>query len=209
MEEMLDLYDAPADPQRPRVCVDEMPYQLLAEKVPPLPGTPGHPRRKDYSYQPGPMCNIFGAFQFETGWRHFTVTDRRTTQDFAYFLRELVDVHFPDALVIRLIADNLNTHSPHALYATFPPEEAHRIARKLEWHYTPVHGSWLNMVEIELGLLKFHSLKQRLATVDRVVAETAAWEAERNAAHATVNWRFTTPLARQKLRRLYPDVSDT
>ncbi len=127
------------------------------------------------------------------------MTDRRTTQDLAELLRDLVDVYFPTATVIRLITDQLNTHGPHALYETFPLEEAHRIARRLEWHYMPVHGSWLNMVEIELGLLKHHGLQQRFATVARVAEEDAAWEAERNTAHATVNWRFTTPQARRTL----------
>ena len=208
MEEVLDFYEEPADPARPRVCVDELPYHLLEDKVPPVAGEPGRPPREDYTYTQRATCNIFGIFQFETGWRHFAVTDRRTTDDFANLLKDLVDVYFPDATVIRLVTDNLNTHGPHALYATFPAEEAHRIARKLDWHYTPVHGSWLNMVEIELGLLKSHCLKRRLPTVQRVQEEAAAWEAERNAAHATVHWHFTTPQARKTLRRLYPVKPD-
>lgn len=208
MEDVLDLYEEPTDPKRPRVNLDEMPYVLTCEQVPPQPAAPGCPARADYTYTQEGTCNIFGLFQPEAGWRHFTVTERRTTQDFAHLLKELVDVHFPEATVIRLVTDNLNTHSPHALYATFPPEEARRIARKLEWHYTPVHASWLNMVEIELGLLKSHCLNRRLPDAESVRREAAAWEAERNAAKATVNWLFTTPMARQKLRRLYPVITD-
>jgi len=207
MEDVLDLYAEEPDPRRPRVCVDEHPYQLISEVRTPLPAAPGRPARYDYEYKREGTCNLFVVFQPETGWREVVVTDRRTTQDFAHLLKRLVDETFPDAEVIRLVTDNLNTHKIGSLYDTFPPAEARRIARKLEWHPTPVHGSWLNMVEIELGLLLRQCLARRLATRALVQQECAAWAARRNAAHMTVEWKFTTPEARQKLQRLYPSLS--
>jgi DDE superfamily endonuclease len=169
-----------------------------------VPALPGKPQRYDYQYQRNGTCNLFMVFAPQEGWRHVTVTDRRTKQDFAQQMRDLVDGYFPEAEKIRLVVDNLNTHTPAALYETFPPVEAHRIRQRLEFHYTPKHGSWLNMVEIELSVLAGQCLKRRLLTRETVQQEIAAWERQRNAAKTTVQWRFTTHAARTKLQRLYP-----
>ena len=204
MEDVLDLYAEPYDPLRPVVCLDESPYQLVSEKRQPVPVAPGHAARYDYEYKREGTCNLFLFFQPLAGWRHVKVTERRTGMDFAQCLKELVDVHYPDAAVIRLVTDQLNTHTPAVLYAAFPPEEARRIVRKLEWHYTPKHGSWLDMAEVEFAVLLRQCLDRRLgdmATVQRVVS---IWEEHRNAARATVHWQFTTAKARDKLDRLYP-----
>ena len=150
MEDVLELYAEAPDPRRPRVCFDELPYQIVAETRVSLPVQPGHPHRVDYEYERRGTCNIFLAVQPEAGWRHVAVTQRRTAHDFAYQMRALVDEHFPDAERIRVVMDNLNTHKPAALYAAFPAAEARRLVRKLEFHYTPKHGSWLNMAETEL-----------------------------------------------------------
>jgi hypothetical protein len=204
MEAVLDLYAAPPDPARPVVCLDEHGYALRAEVRPAVPPAPGRVRRVDHGYARQGSCAVAVAFDRHRGWRHVFVNEHRATTDFAGWLRELVEVHYPEATVIRLVVDNLNTHTPAALYATFPPELAHRLARKLEFHYTPKHGSWLNMVEIELSVLARQCLQRRLPTLAVVRTEVAAWEAARNAAHATVVWRFTTDTARHKLRRHYP-----
>jgi hypothetical protein len=204
MEDVLDLYAEPYDPHRPQVCLDESPYQLVSEKRQPVPVTPGHPARYDYEYKREGTCNLFLFFQPLAGWRHVKVTERRTGLDFAQCLQELVDVHFPQAEVIRLVTDQLNTHTPAVLYEAFAPEEARRIARKIEWHYTPKHGSWLNMVEIEFSILGRQCLDRRLADIASVQREAAAWEARRNAYRATIDWQFTTDKARVKLERLYP-----
>jgi hypothetical protein len=168
MEDVLDLYAEPRDPYRPRVCIDEHPYQLISDVRAPLPAQPGHARRYDYEYKREGTCNLFVVFQPEAAWREVVVTERRTKQDFAHLLKRLVDEMFPDADVIRLVSDNLNTHSDAALYVTFPPAEARRMSRKLEWHPTPVHGSWLNMVEIEIGILLRQCLNRRMATRELV-----------------------------------------
>ena len=204
MEDVLDLYAEAHDPLRPVVCFDESPYQLIGETRTPLPVKPGQPQRYDYEYKREGTCNVFMILEPTTGWRHVEVTAQRTKHDFAHQMRALVDVHFPQADVIRLVVDNLNTHSPAALYETFEPAEARRITRKLEFHYTPKHGSWLNMAEIEIGVLAKQCLDRRLPTMDRVREEVAAWEAKRNSAKAMIQWRFTTPAARDKLGRLYP-----
>lgn len=204
MEDVLDLYAEPYDPTRPQVCLDECPYQLLSDVQPPLPVAPGQPVRVDYEYEREGTCNLFMFFEPHRGWRHVKVTDRRTAQDFAACLRDLVDTHYPDAALIRLVTDNLNTHSPAALYATFPAEEARRIARKLEWHYTPKHGSWLDMAEVELAILARQCLDRRIPDRETLEREVAAWEARRNVCQATVDWQFTTDTARDKLKRLYP-----
>ena len=204
MEDVLDLYAAPPDPRRPVVCLDERPVALRDHGRPPLPPGAGRPGRVDYEYRRGGTCSLALAFAPHRGWRHAWVGERRTAVDFAGWLREWVDVHFPQAEPIRLVVDNLNIHGPGALYEAFPPAEAHRLARKLEWHYTPKHGSWPNMVEIELAVLADQCLDRRLPDLATVAAEVAAWEAERNAASATVRWRFTTAAARTKLHRLYP-----
>ena len=204
MEAVLDLYAEPPDPARPVVCLDECPYALRADLRPPEPARPGRVARADTGYGRRGACALAVAFDRHRAWRHVVVTEQRRAVDFAALLKELVDVHYPDAETIRLVVDNLNTHSPAALYTAFPATEAHRLARKLEFHYTPTHGSWLNMVEIELSVLARQCLNRRLPTVAVVARETAAWAAARNAAHATVAWRFTTARARAKLGAHYP-----
>jgi hypothetical protein len=204
MEDVLDLYAEPEDPLRPRVCFDECPYQLIAEVRASVPTQPGRPARYDYEYRRQGTCNLFLFVQPHVGWRHVQVTEHRTKLDFAQCMKELVDVHFPDATVIRVVLDNLNTHTLAALYEAFEPAEARRIARKLEFHYTPKHGSWLNMAEIELSVLADQCLDRRLPDTETVRMEVAAWQGQRNAAHATINWHFDTQQARTKLQRLYP-----
>src|SRR5919202_6780821 len=166
MEDVLDLYAEPYDPQCPQVCLDESPYQLLSDVQPAQPVQPGQPARVDYEYAREGLCNLFLFFEPLAGWRHVKVTDRRTAQDFAHCLKDAVDVHWPEAEVLRLVTDNLNTHTPAALYETFPPEEARRIARKLEWHYTPKHGSWLDMAEVELSILARQCLDRRIPDME-------------------------------------------
>jgi DDE superfamily endonuclease len=204
MEDVLDLYAEPYDPQYPVVCFDESPYQLISEVREPLPATPGHPVRYDYEYRREGSCNLFMFLEPLQGWRHVKVTDRRTAQDFAHCLQDLVDRHFPQATVISVVLDNLNTHTPAALYATFPPAEACRILRKLDFHYTPKHGSWLNMAEIEFAVLSTQCLDRRLRDLETVRRAVAAWETRRNAAKASIDWRFTTAKARRKLKHSYP-----
>jgi hypothetical protein len=204
MEGVLDLYAEPEDPLRPRVCFDECPYQLIAEVRASEPTQPGRPARHDYEYRRQGTCNLFVCVQPHVGWRHVQVTEHRTKLDFAQCMKDLVDVHFPDATVIRVVLDNLNTHTLAALYEAFEPAEARRIAHRLELHYTPKHGSWLNMAEIELSVLSDQCLDRRLPDIATVRTEVAAWQAQRNAAHATINWHFDTQQARTKLKRLYP-----
>jgi hypothetical protein len=207
MEAILDLYAERYNALRPVICFDEMPYQLVAEKRLPLPLQPGKPVRYDYEYRRMGKCNLFMFFQPQAGWRHVQVTERRTKQDFAHCMKDLVDVHFPEAQVIRVILDNLNTHTPGALYETFAPEEARRILRKLEFHYTPAHASWLNMVEIEFSVLDRQCLDRRLPTITLVCSEIAVWEDRRNQQQAMVDWQFTNTKARTKLDYLYPSIS--
>jgi hypothetical protein len=204
MAELLGLYAEPYDPQYPVICVDESPYQLVSEARQPLPMVPGQLLRYDDEYRREGTCNLFMLFQPLQGWRHVKVTDRRTAKDFAYCMQELVDVHFPKAAVISVVLDNLNTHTPAAVYEAFPPAEARRLLRKLDWRYTPKHGSWLNMAEIEFAVVSKQGLDQRLPTQEMVRRTTTAWETQRNAVQATVNWRFTIAKARRKLKRLYP-----
>ena len=207
MEDILDLYAESYDPLRPLIGFDEFPYQMVAEKSLPLPLQPGKPARYDYEYRRMGTCNLFMFFQPQAGWRHVLVTARRTKQDFAYCMKDLVDIHFPEAEVIRVVLDNLNTHTPASLYETFAPEEARRIMRKLEFHYTPKHASWLNMAEIEISVLNRQCLDQRLPAITRVRSEVAAWEKPRNQQQATVDWQFTNTKARSKLEFLYPSIS--
>jgi hypothetical protein len=204
MEDVLDVYHRPYDPRRPQVCLDETSRQLLGDVAAPLPPAPGRPAREDYEYTREGVCNLFMLTEPLRGWRHVVVSDRRTRTDVAHCIRELVDVHYPDAERIVLVLDNLNTHSPASLYAAFPPAEAKRLADKLEIHYTPKHGSWLNMAEIELSVLARQCLGRRLPDRDTLAREVAAWQADRNAAIKTIKWRFTTTDARIKLRHLYP-----
>jgi hypothetical protein len=204
MEDVLDLYAEPYSSSRPVVCFDERPVQLLGEVRQPLPPQPGQPQRIDYEYHRNGTCNLFTYFQPLAGWRHVEVTDRRTKQDFADCMKSLVDVHFPLAEIIRVVIDNLNIHTPAALYETFEAKEARRILKKLEFHYTPKHGSWLNQVEIELSVLSRQCLERRIPEQEILTQEITAWEESRNQARVTVAWRFTTTDARVKLQRLYP-----
>ena len=207
MEDVLDVYAEPLDSQRPQVCFDEKPYQLLCDAQPPIETQPGHPKRIDYEYKREGTCNIFGVVQPLTGWRHMTVTEHRKSEDFAHQMRALVDECFPEAEVIRVVLDNLSTHTPAALYQTFPAEEARRLSRKLEFHYTPKHGSWLNMMEIEFSVLARQCLNRRLPDIPTLVHEIAAWERIRNDQQAKITWRFTTNAARTTFKRLYPIIS--
>jgi hypothetical protein len=204
MEDVLDLYAEPHDPARPVVCFDELSKQLVAEARAPLPAEPGRPERFDYEYERRGTANLFLACQPLAGWRHVAVTDRRTKHDFAEQMRELVDVHFPDADKIRVVLDNLNTHTPAALYEAFPAAEARRIARKLDFRHTPVHGSWLNMAELEFSMLARQCLGRRIPDRATLATEVAAWAAARNERRATIRWQFTVEDARSKLHRLYP-----
>jgi hypothetical protein len=204
MEDVLDLYAEPYNPRRPVVCFDEQPRQLVEEIRTPLPRTPGRPERVDYEYRRRGTCNLFLFFEPLAGWRHVEVTERRTAADFAHQMRALVDVHHPAAGVIAVGLDDRSTHRPAALYPAFPPEEARRILRRLEFHYTPKHGSWLNMAELEFPVLDRQCLDRRLADPEILRREIAAWERARNAARGTVQWRFTVTAARTKLHRLYP-----
>lgn len=204
MEDVLTLYHEPADPLRPLVCFDEGTKQLIGETRTPLPMAPGEPLRYDYEYERHGTCNLFMFFAPLCAWRHVEVTDQRTQIDYAHCMRDLVDVHFPDAQVVRVVQDNLNTHKPASLYEAFEPAEAQRILERLEFHYTPKHGSWLNMAEIELNVLNSQCLDRRIAAKDLLITEVKAWEVQRNLHAATVNWHFSTADARIKLRRLYP-----
>lgn len=206
MEDVLDLYAEPPDPSRPLVCLDEKPYQCLSHVREPLPPAPGQPKREYHEYRREGTCNLFLFFALHDCWRHIDVTERRTAVDFAHELKWLVDVRYPEAERIRLVVDNLNTHSSASLYKTFAPAEARRIARKIEWHYTPKHGSWLNMCELELSVLSRQCLNQRLSSPQAVAEVAARWEGERNASGATVCWHFRTEHARIRLARLYPEI---
>lgn len=207
MEDVLDLYEEPHDPQRPVVCFDECPCQLVEEVRAPEPAQGAKPRRVDYEYRRNGTANVFMMVEPQAGWRHVEVTERRTKMDFAVQMKELVDTHFPEATLIRVVLDNLNTHTPVALYEAFEPEQARRIARKLEFHYTPKHGSWLNMAELELAALATQCLGRRIPDAQSLERETGAWQEERNRTEVRINWRFTTTDARSKLARLYPTTS--
>ena len=204
MEDVLDLYAEPYDPQRPVVCFDETSTQLLADVREPLPAKPGRPRREDYEYQRAGTRNLFLTCEPKAGWRHVAITHRRTIEDFAHRMRWLVDEAYPDVPVIRLVLDNLNTHRKGSLYQTFPAAEARRITKRLEFHYTPKHGSWLNMAEIEFSVFSRGCLGQRLPDEESLCREVHALEQERNQAQARINWRFGIQDARAKLHRLYP-----
>jgi hypothetical protein len=209
MEDVLDLYAQPYDPQRPQVCFDERPVQLLKHVYDPLPAQPGQVKRYDYEYQRNGTANLFVLCQPLAGWRMVKATAQRKKVDFADCMRELVDVHFPDAEVIRVVLDNLNTHTPAALYEAFAPAEARRILCKLEFHYTPAHGSWLNMAEIEISILSRQCLKQRIATTECLQLVTEQWTNQRNAQQTMINWCFDITKARTRLARLYPSLETT
>ena len=204
MEDILEVYRRPHDPTRPVVCIDEASKQQVKEIRPPLPPQAGKPKRYDYEYARNGGSNLFMIFAPLEGRRYVHVTNRRTSVDFAQCLKAVVDVHFPDADTIVLVSDNLNTHKPAALYAAFAPEDVRRIAEKLEWHYTPKHGSWLDMAEIELSVLQRQCLARRIPDQETLTREVAAWESERNQHAVQANWRFTTEDARIKLKKLYP-----
>lgn len=206
MEDVLEVYTRPYNPKRPQVCIDEKSKELHSDVSTrqPLPLQPARRARQDYEYKREGTANIFMMTEPLAGKRWVRVTDRRTKADFAEQLRIMVDERYPDAEVIVLVVDNLNTHGPWALYDSFSPEEAQRIASRIEWHYTPEHGSWLNIAEIELSVLQLQCLNRRIPDNETLTSETGAWEKSRNDAHTTVRWHFTTADARIKLRRLYP-----
>jgi transposase len=204
MEDVLDFYAETPDPLRPVVCFDESPTQLIGEVRDPIPAKPGQLGRYDCEYRRNGTVNLFMFLDAHRPWRRVKVTDRRTNQDFAQCMRELVDIHYPDAPVIRVVMDNLSTHSAGAIYDAFPAREARRVLKRLEFHYTPKHASWLNMVEIEIGVLRSQCLDRRLEDKATITAEVAAWEQWRNDEGAKIEWLFTTEKAREKLRRAYP-----
>jgi uncharacterized small protein (DUF1192 family) len=206
MEEVLDVYHRPRDPACPLVCLDETSKQLIKETRVPIPARPGRPARTDYEYERNGTANIFMLFAPLEGWRHVEVTDRHAAVDYAHLLRDVSDRWYPNAAKIALVQDNLSTHKPASLYEAFPPAEARRLVERFEWHYTPKHGSWLNLAETELSVLSSQCLDRRIATQQRLTEEVAAWEAARNKHHAKADWQFTTADARTKLKRLYPSI---
>lgn len=204
MEDVLDLYEEPYDPERPKVCMDEKSKQMVADIRPAQSIKQGYPERYDYEYKRNGTRNLFVFFEPKRGWRHMEVTERRTACDFAQQMKWLVDEAYPDAKVVKVVLDNLNTHKFASLYQAFKPAEARRIARRLEFHYTPKHGSWLNMAEIELSVFGRQCLCRRIPDEQTLKREIAALEDERNRAKTTVNWQFTSQDARIKLKNIYP-----
>lgn len=207
MEDTLSVYVLPYEERYPQLCMDEISKQLVSEKREPLPVQPGEAECYDYEYERQGVRNIFIVCEPLTGRRYTKVTEHRTKRDWAEFIREVVDVHYPQAEKVRLVLDNLNTHTLVALYETFEPEQARRLVEKLELHYTPKHGSWLNMAEIELSVLSRQCLDRRIGNEDELKREVTAWQQRRNTSEATINWRFTTQDARIKLKHLYPSLS--
>jgi transposase len=207
MEEVLDLYEEPYDEKRPKVNFDETSKQLIEETKVALEAKAGQVERYDYEYKRNGVRNLFMFCEPQAGWRHVEVTSQRTMPDFSRQMKWLVDVKYPEAEVIRVVMDNLNTHKAASLYETFAPEEARRILKKLEFHYTPKHGSWLNMAEIELSVLGRQCLDRRIPDEETLKREVKAYEARRNEARATIDWQFTSRDARVKLHRLYPSTS--
>jgi hypothetical protein len=208
MEDVLEVYTRPYDPTRPVVCLDELSKQLVAETRIPLPAEPGQPARVDYEYERRGTANLFLTCEPLVGRPRVTVTEQRTAVDFAHEVRDLLEVRYPHAEQVVLVMDNLNTHKPAALYEAFEPALARSLIERLEIHHTPKHGSWLNMAEIELSVLSRQCLDRRIPDIDTLTHEVAAWEQARNANPRPVNWRFTTPDARIKLKRLYPSIQD-
>lgn len=204
MEDVLDLYEEPHNPAKPVVCFDERPCQLLGEVRVPLPVKPGKPKRQDYEYERKGMGNVFGYFEPLSGWREMEVSERRSAQDFARCMRRLIDEFYPEAEVVRVVLDNLSSHSVSALYATFEPEEARRIARRLEFHFTPRHGSWLNAVEVEFSALAKQCLDRRVGDLEMLERIVRAWTVARNDRLEPMRWQFRTKDARIKLAHLYP-----
>jgi DDE superfamily endonuclease len=208
MEDVIQTYMLPYDPAYPVVCFDEACKQLFGEVRPPLPVQPGSPAKQDYEYERKGVCNQFMMCEPLCGWRHVRVSERRTRRDYAQCVRELVDVHYPRVKKIRLVQDNLNTHDGASLYEAFPPGQARRILDKIEWHYTPKHGSWLNMAETEIRIMNGQCLDRRLDCQTKLATEVASWEDKRNALEARIHWTFTLAAARLKLRKLYPSNED-
>jgi hypothetical protein len=206
MEDVIQTYMLPYDASRPVVCFDEASRQLFGEVREPLPVGPGRHARVDYEYERKGTCNLFMMCEPLRGWRHVRVTDRRTRRDYAECIKELADVHYPEARKILLVQDNLNTHSGGSLYERFPPQEARRLLDRIEWHYTPKHGSWLNMAETEIGIVSGQCLDRRLDCQTKLAGEVVAWERSRNARQVRIHWSFTLAVARQKLRKLYPPI---
>ena len=206
MEDVIATYQLPYDPQYPVVCFDEACKQLFGEVRPPQAAEPGRPARQDYEYERKGVCHQLVLCEPLTGWRHVRVTERRTRKDYAECLRELVDVRYPDAKKIRLVQDNLNTHDGASLYEAFTPENARRILDKLDFHYTPKHGSWLNLAESEISIMNSQCLDRRLESVAEVAQQVAPWEEARNAQKIRVHWTFTVAAARRKLKKLYPSI---
>src|SRR5205085_10574815 len=206
MEDILEVYQRPYDPQRPLVCLDEASKQLIAETRVPIAAKPGQPARQDYEYRRNGTANLFMMFAPLEGWRHVKVTDRHTAVDYAHVLKELSETHFPGSAKIVLVQDNLNTHKPASLYQAFSPAEARRLVERFEWHYTPKHGSWLDMAESELGVLGSQCLDRRIPDKQTIIDEVAAWVRDRNRNHAVAEWHFTTDNARIKLKSLYPSL---
>jgi hypothetical protein len=207
MEDLLDLYAEPLSRARPVVCMDEASKQLVGEVRQPLPAARGHAKRVDYEYRRNGTVNVFVFVQPRGGWRMLKITDHRARTDWALAVRELLDVHFPDAEIVRLVLDNLNTHTLGSLYETFEAPEARRLAQRLEIHYTPKHASWLNIAENEIGVLSSQCLDRRIEDCEEFRREVAAWERERNEKGVEVNWKFTVEMARVKLRKVYPTIS--
>lgn len=207
MEDVLDLYAETPDPKRPVVCFDESPVQLIGEARQPIPAEPGRLERYDYEYRRNGTVNLFVFLDVHRPWRKVKVTERRAAEDYAHCMRDLVDIHYPNAEIIRVVQDNLSTHSAGALYQAFPPAEARRILRRLQFHYTPKHASWLNMVEIEIGVLRTQCLDRRIDSYKRLVSEVAAWQRQRNNSRARINWMFTVEKARKKLANAYPSAA--
>ena len=208
MEDVLDVYHRPYSSQHPRICLDESSKQQVSETRQPLPAEPGQPERYDYEYERQGVSNLFMLFAPLDGWRHVRVTDRRTKVDWAHGIKDMLTVHFPEAVHVTIVMDHLNTHHPASLYEAFPPEEAKALLDRCEFHDTPKHGSWLNMAEIEFSALQRQCLDRRIPDQATLRAEVAAWEAQRKAQRLKVHWRFTTADARIRLERLYPSIKN-
>jgi len=206
MEDVLEVYHRPHDPEYPVVCLDETSKQLIAETRVPIAAKPGRPARHDYEYERNGTANLFMLFAPLEGWRHVEVTDRHTALDYARLLKQLSDEYFPGTARIILVQDNLNTHKPASLYEAFPAAEARRLVERFEWHYTPKHGSWLDLAESELSVLSSQCLDRRIPDKQTLTDEVAAWQAERNKKHTKADWQFTTADARVRLKRLYPSL---
>lgn len=208
MEDVLDVYQTPYDPQVPMVCMDEQPVQLIKATRQPLPAAPGQPEKVDYEYERNGTANIFMFTEPLNGTRHVHVTEHRTAVDWANEIRDLLEGRYPEAARVRLVCDNLNTHGMGSLYEAFPPEQANKLASRLEIHHTPKHGSWLNIAEIELSVLTMQCLDRRLPDMETLTKETQQWEQRRNASQKGVDWQFSTLDARIKLKRLYPQIQN-